>query len=431
VADAEFIERFRQEAKLAAQFEHAHIVPVYDLGEDQGRFFLAMKYMSVGSLKDLLAKEGHIPFDKAVEITFQIAEALGFAHNRDLVHRDVKPGNILFEKDGKTRLSDLGFAKALSSASSTSLSASEGIVGTPAYIAPEVWEGKETGPATDVYGLACVFFEMIVGQALFEGETPVEFVKKHVFDGPSFPQSWPQDVPEGIETFFLKALATKPENRYASMDEFSEALRDLMEKTAPDAKDGKPDLDKSADQMSKPIVTIPKKPARRRRWIWGVVVVAILFGLTALVIGGGGLIWYIIRPTPTMAVVLLESTQRPTETIRPIQSSDTLSPTSTLTPEVASSAYDTEFPLPSNVQNFTGGGGQVNFATSLTVEEAITFYREELNAIGLTEREINTAITETTFSMVFDGHPNGKSIVVQGVDLGNGTTNINIRFEDV
>ncbi len=93
--------------------------------------------------------------------------------------------------------------------------------------------------------------------------------------------------------------------------------------------------------------------------------------------------------------------------------------------------YDTEFPLPADVQNFTGGGDQINFATSLNVEDSIQFYRDALTALGLTERTLNTAITETTFSMVFDGHENGKAIVVQGVDLGNGTTNINIRFEDV
>jgi hypothetical protein len=93
--------------------------------------------------------------------------------------------------------------------------------------------------------------------------------------------------------------------------------------------------------------------------------------------------------------------------------------------------YDTEFPLPEDVQNFMGGEGTANFATSLTVEEATAFYRDALGAMGLTERTINTSITETTFSMVFDGHENGKAVVVQAVDLGNGTTNINIRFEDV
>ncbi|MBC8505183.1 MAG: hypothetical protein ISR58_06675 [Anaerolineales bacterium] len=96
-----------------------------------------------------------------------------------------------------------------------------------------------------------------------------------------------------------------------------------------------------------------------------------------------------------------------------------------------SQEYDTEFPLPEDVQNFTGGGDQVNFATNITVEEAIEFYRTIFAEIGLTERTLNTAITETTFSMVFDGHAKGEAIVVQGVDLGNGTTNINIRFEDV
>ena len=95
------------------------------------------------------------------------------------------------------------------------------------------------------------------------------------------------------------------------------------------------------------------------------------------------------------------------------------------------SDYDSEFPLPEDVQNFMGGEGTANFATSLTVEEAIEFYRGALINLGLSERGLNTAITETTFSLVFDGHENGKAVVVQGVDLGNGTTNINIRFEDV
>ncbi len=97
----------------------------------------------------------------------------------------------------------------------------------------------------------------------------------------------------------------------------------------------------------------------------------------------------------------------------------------------ASSEYDTVFPLPDDVQNFTGGGEQVNFAASLTVEESIEFYRSAFADMGLTERELNTAITDTTFSMVFDGYENGQALVIQGVDLGNGTTNINIRFEDI
>jgi len=130
VADPEFIERFKREAQLAAQLEHPHIVPVYDLGEDQGRFFLVMKYMPGGSLKDAVALEGRLPFKRALEIAAQIAEALDFAHKKDLVHRDVKPGNILLDDKGNACLSDLGFAKALSGASSASLSATGGMIGT-------------------------------------------------------------------------------------------------------------------------------------------------------------------------------------------------------------------------------------------------------------------------------------------------------------
>lgn len=143
VADPEFIKRFRREAQLAARLEHPHIVPVYDLGEEKGSVFLAMKFMEGGSLKDGLAKDGRLPFERAVEIACQIARALDYAHGQPerLVHRDVKPGNILFETGGSARLADFGFAKALQVAGSASLSASGSMIGTPAYMPPEIWMG--------------------------------------------------------------------------------------------------------------------------------------------------------------------------------------------------------------------------------------------------------------------------------------------------
>lgn len=161
MAATEFVARFRQEAQMAAGLEHPHIVPVYDLGEDQGSFYLAMKYMPGASLKDRIAQNGRLPFADALEITRQIASTLDFAHGRALIHRDVKPGNILFDANGSARLADFGFAKALFVSGSASLSVSGGMVGTPAYIAPEVWSGRGATPASDLYSLACIFYEMI------------------------------------------------------------------------------------------------------------------------------------------------------------------------------------------------------------------------------------------------------------------------------
>jgi len=229
VADPEFIERFRREAKFAARIEHPHIVPVYELDEVEGSYFLVMKYMSGGSLKELITIQGCLPFERALEITGQIAEALDFAHNlpEKLIHRDVKPGNILFEADGKARLSDFGFAKALSSTRSASLSASDGMIGTPPFMAPEVWRGQEITPATDVYSLVCVFYEMITGEVLFAGESPPEIMTKHVLDGPQFPERWAEDVPSNLHSVLLEALNREERKRFNNPVKFFNALGDL------------------------------------------------------------------------------------------------------------------------------------------------------------------------------------------------------------
>jgi serine/threonine protein kinase len=228
VADHAFIERFSREAKYAARLKHPHIVPVYDLGESEGRFYLAMEYMPGGSLKDLITKQGRLPFKRAVKIMGEIAGALDHIHEQGLIHRDVKPGNILFDERGNSAITDLGFAKALLGGDTASLSASGGIIGTPSYIAPEVWRGEAVTPATDIYSLACVFFEMLTGQVLFKGDSPPEVMTKHVLDGPQFPPVWPEGIPTEVEGALRKSLAIKPEDRYVNMTVFACDLESLL-----------------------------------------------------------------------------------------------------------------------------------------------------------------------------------------------------------
>ena len=229
VSDPEFIERFRREAKFAARIDHPHIVPVYELGEVEGVYFLVMKYMPGGSLKEIIAEQGRLPFERSLEIIRQIAEALDFAHARPekLIHRDVKPGNVLFETEDHVRLSDFGFAKALSGTRSASLSASGGMIGTPPYMAPEVWRGKDVTPATDVYSLACVFYEMITGEVLFDGESPPEIMTRHMLDGPQFPENWFGDTPKSLTDMLTQALAMNAEERYPGAVEFMVAMTKL------------------------------------------------------------------------------------------------------------------------------------------------------------------------------------------------------------
>ena len=242
IADTEFLERFRREAMIAARLEHPNIVPVYELDQDQGVYFLAMKFMPGGSLNDLLERQGRLPFERGVEITRQIAAALDFAHSfpQKLIHRDVKPGNILFTADGTACLNDFGFAKALQGVGSASLSSTGRMIGTPPYMAPEAWRGQDVSPATDVYGLACVFYEMITGVVLFSGRDTPEVITKHVITGPQFPQNWPEGVPQGLELILSKALAREPEERYHSAGEFATALAGLLAEAGIRVKEKKP-----------------------------------------------------------------------------------------------------------------------------------------------------------------------------------------------
>ena len=228
ITDPVLLERFRREARLAARLDHPHIVTVYDFGEAEGKFYLAMRYMEGGSLKERLETEGALPWEEALRITRQVAAGLAYAHEHEVVHRDLKPGNILFDGKGNAAIGDLGFAKALRGAgNSLSLSLSGGVIGTPPYMAPEMWQGKEAGPAADQYALACIVAEMLTGQVLFDAHTPAEAVTKHLVEGPALPQQWPAGVPAGVDAVLRKALAQTPEERYENVEAFVEALEDI------------------------------------------------------------------------------------------------------------------------------------------------------------------------------------------------------------
>ncbi len=215
VNDLSFVSRFRNEARLAAQLDHPNIVPVYDFGESEGLYYIVMAYMPGGSLKELLQKEGALPEEKALAILNQVADGLSYAHRKGIIHRDLKPGNILFDEMGEARVSDLGFAKLLHSDSSASLTMSGGVVGTPAYMAPEIWKGLPATPAVDVYSSACIFVEMLTGKPLFDGDSTPVIMLKHFQ-----PVSLPETLPDKWKPVILKALSQEPEDRYQDLASF-------------------------------------------------------------------------------------------------------------------------------------------------------------------------------------------------------------------
>ncbi len=218
--EPDFLERFRNEARMVASLDSPSIVTIYEMGEVDGRVFIAMKYLSGGSLKERLEKEGALPFDEAVKIMGEICVGLEVAHKKGLVHRDIKPANILFDSDGHAVLGDFGLAKAIRASSSSGENSGVG-AGTPAYRAPELWRGKPpASPATDVYSLGCVFYEMLTGKVLFDGNTPDEIITQHLMVGPLISD----ELPEKVRTVLEKALEKNPEDRYQMATELNKAF---------------------------------------------------------------------------------------------------------------------------------------------------------------------------------------------------------------
>ena len=219
--DVGFIGRFEQEARLSAQLEHPNLVPVYDFSELDGRYFIAMGLMSGGSLKDQLRQYGPIDTFRTKKVLNQVLEGMRYIHDKDVVHRDLKPSNILFDPHGTARISDLGFAKASKSGVSMSLSTSGGLVGTPAYMAPEVWRGKPATAQSDIYSLGCIVYEMLTGRILFDGETPAEAMTKHIIDGAQFEAV----LASPWQALLARMLMKEPSERYPSAGAVLEDLK--------------------------------------------------------------------------------------------------------------------------------------------------------------------------------------------------------------
>ncbi|MBT3389541.1 MAG: SUMF1/EgtB/PvdO family nonheme iron enzyme [Chloroflexi bacterium] len=224
LADSDAFSRFVQEAKNMAELTHPQIAWVWDVGEQDGRYFIAMRYADGPALAQILAKRKKLSWEEALEIIQQIAAALDFAHRKGVIHRDVKPQNILIAKEDGAVLGDFGIAKAFHVSGMTTNTGA--VMGTPAYIAPEIWNGQTASAASDQYSLACVCSEMLTGKTLFEGNTPEAVIAGHLVKGPELPVEWPKGVPAAAKSILMKALARDPQARYASAGQFASALKD-------------------------------------------------------------------------------------------------------------------------------------------------------------------------------------------------------------
>ena len=219
------LQRFDREAKSLAKLSHPNIVKVYDYGEYEGAPFLVMELIDGGSLKEYTGQP--IPYQDAVQILLPIARALSYAHERKILHRDIKPGNILISESGEPILTDFGIAKLLDNSDGQTLTGTNVGVGTPEYMAPEQGLGKEVDGRADIYSLGIVLYELLTGTKPYQADTPFAVLLKQVNDPIPRPKQEINDLPVEVEKIIIKALSKEPENRYQNMTE----LIQILEKT--------------------------------------------------------------------------------------------------------------------------------------------------------------------------------------------------------
>ena len=221
-SDEEFVERFKREAQSAAALSHPNIVSIFDRGSSEdGTYYIAMEYLPGGTLKDRILRAGALPARTAAAVALQIAEALRCAHERGVIHRDIKPHNILITESGDVKVTDFGIARA---ASSSTMTRTGSILGTAHYISPEQAMGEPVGPASDLYSLGVVLYEMLTGHLPYDADTPLGIAMKHVNGRLQRPKELDPSIPAGIDAITCRLLAKDPEDRYASDAELIEDL---------------------------------------------------------------------------------------------------------------------------------------------------------------------------------------------------------------
>ena len=237
--DHEFIERFRREASAAASLNHPNVVQVYDKGEAEGTYYIAMEYLEGRSLKEIIVKYAPLSSDLVVSVSRQIVEALRYVHRRDIIHRDIKPQNILIDNEGRVTVTDFGIARAGGGASLTEVGTS---VGTAHYLSPEQAQGQPVEAASDLYSLGVVMYEMATGKLPFEADNSVGIAMQHVHDTPLPPRSLVPSIPDNLEAVILRAMGKQPTERYltaqAMLDDIWRVQEGLPVEPAPSQVEG-------------------------------------------------------------------------------------------------------------------------------------------------------------------------------------------------
>lgn len=443
VSDQSSFERFTREAQAASQLFHDHIATVLDMGEVEGRYYIAMRYVDGVSLDKYLQEHGPLSWEQVKKLASQVGSAISFAHQNHYLHRDIKPNNIMITTKGDFVLTDFGLTRAMHESGLTSTVSA--VMGTPPYIPPEIWNGKGATHYSDQYSFACVIDEAITGRMLFAGETPQEIITKHLVNKPVL-EGYTREIPENVRYILQKALSKESSDRFGSVDEFVAAL-DYPKEFNVQAYLSQLE-EKNRSQADKELLEKLKKKKRRKACV-----VSILFmSLIVIIACGVGFLFYRDRiparafelvglehlasgasalmvgdldslvdveeledpqeGNPIDQSLILDYTQTPTYTMTATLT-PTLEPTETLTQTPNPTATNTVTPsatsTPTQVipageyeQIPLGSGVEINLVDSATTELVVYLYRGDGTPITSKTVRVHTQKQDLTGKWVTD-----------------------------
>lgn len=299
-ADREFVERFRREAQAAASLSHPNVVNIFDVGQDGDIHYIVMEYIAGRNLKELIKAEAPLPLNQALRITLQISDALRHAHEHNIIHRDIKPHNILMTEEGMVKVTDFGIARAVTASGYTQTGV---VMGSVQYFSPEQAKGLPVGPQSDLYSLGCILYEMLTGEVPFTGESPIAIALKHLQEEPPLLGRLGATYPKRVVDLLKRALAKDLNERYPSALVLSKDLQEILGiKPAQNEFEDYPTqvlespLEQEAASATSPV---PEKKGFKRR-VLNLIVVFVSLGL-ALGLAGVGYL-YLIPARPEVTV---------------------------------------------------------------------------------------------------------------------------------